>query len=109
VYTRVFAKGDLLIKETIERSHADRAVANESAPAAEVPKINGMVLTPFQAKLYQKFTIVTPFSVIESQAMLFCLGPILQIPMIGLLVTLVVTVIWHLLFDVLRYWRRAGV
>ncbi|MGZ4123852.1 MAG: CDP-alcohol phosphatidyltransferase family protein, partial [Tumebacillaceae bacterium] len=106
VYTRVFAKGDLLIKETIAW-HSKKPAADAGAePKAEVPLINGMVLTPFQAKLYKKFAIVIPWSVIESQAVVFCVAPIVQLPMIGLFVTLVLTVLWHLYMDVFRYWRN---
>lgn len=111
VYTRAFAKGDLLIKETIERSKSadsDAAKAEQQADQPEPIIINGMVMTPFQARLYRKFMIVTPFSVIESQAIIFCLLPILQVPIAGLFVTLVLTLLWHLLFDVYRYWKRAG-
>ncbi|WP_157729597.1 CDP-alcohol phosphatidyltransferase family protein [Tumebacillus algifaecis] len=110
VYTRAFAKGDLLIKETIERNTAANAAAPVAASdaLAEPIIINGMVMTPFQARLYRKFMIVTPFSVIESQAIIFCLLPIVQLPIFGLFITLVITVLWHLLFDVYRYWKRAG-
>lgn len=110
IYTRAFSKGDLLIKETIENSAAAQADASakDSGDAPEGIVINGMTMTPFQARLYRKFMIVTPFSVIESQAIIFCLMPIVQLPIFGLLLTLVITVIWHLLFDVYRYWKRAG-
>lgn len=110
IYTRAFSKGDLLIKETIENSAAAKADASakDSGDAPEGIVINGMAMTPFQARLYRKFMIVTPFSVIESQAIIFCLMPIVQLPIFGLLLTLVITVIWHLLFDVYRYWKRAG-
>jgi phosphatidylglycerophosphate synthase len=106
VYTRVFAKGDLLIKESIERKPPSAATAASEAAPEETATVNGMVLTPLQAKLYDKFLIVTPFSVIESQALLFCLAPLVQIPILGLAGTLVLTILWHLFFDVWRYWRR---
>jgi phosphatidylglycerophosphate synthase len=110
VYTRAFAKGDLLIKETIEQSASGKQddKAAEAGNAQEPIVINGMVMTTFQAKLYRKFMIVTPFSVIESQAIIFCIMPIVQLPVAGLFVTLLITVLWHLLFDVYRYWKRAG-
>jgi phosphatidylglycerophosphate synthase len=111
IYTRVFAKGDMLIKFTIENGKAAHAAnktkRNEDASTAnELERPHGMVLTAGQLRMYRKLKIVTPFSVIESQGIAFCLGPIFGMPLTGLCVATVLAICWHGLMDVIRYWKH---
>jgi phosphatidylglycerophosphate synthase len=111
VYTRVFAKGDQLIKSTIQMEKERKQpkvfdVPGQPEDHAQLERPHGMVLTSGQLRMYRRFKIVTPFSVIESQGIAFCLGPIFGIPMIGLGVATALAVIWHGLMDVCRYWRK---
>jgi len=106
LYSRVFGKGDLLIKSGIENEKIGSGVIPAPDIIDEAKYPNGMILTPMQMKLWEKFMITTPFSVCESQAILFVLGPLFNVPIAGLIAAAFLALLWHFVIDVWRFWRK---
>jgi phosphatidylglycerophosphate synthase len=96
IFSRVLVKTDNTVK---------------AAPGANSNKLEAtggskMMLTPRQRWLFEKFGIVTLFTSIEGQAIVFVVGPVFNAPLTGILVSAAVSILWFVYVDGYRYWRR---
>lgn len=96
LFSRVLVKTDSTVKEppTATRNNLEDTGASH------------MMLMPRQRWLFEKFGIVTFYTSIEAQAVVFVIGPVFGLPLIGMAAAAVLSIGWFLYIDGYRYWRR---
>jgi phosphatidylglycerophosphate synthase len=96
VFSRVLVKTDSTVKQSLNQKRDDTTIEGGSK----------MEVGSRQSWLFRHFAIVTLWTSIEAQAIVFVIGPVANAPLTGMLIAAILSIIWFVYVDGYRYWKR---
>jgi phosphatidylglycerophosphate synthase len=96
VFSRVLVKTDSTVKQSLNQKREDTTIEGGS----------NMEIGSRQNWLFHHFAIVTLWTSIEAQAIVFVIGPVFNAPLTGMLVAAILSIVWFVYVDGYRYWKR---
>lgn len=96
IFSRVLVKTDSTVKSNLYKRRNDVEATGGSA----------MMLSGRQKWMFEKFGIVVIFTSIEAQSLAFIVGPLVGLPLHGIMVAAILSILWFVYVDGIRFWSK---